>query len=94
MATAMRKGSALVPSCAAVLIAIGDITAAVAALFMKSESIMVTISTTTSEITASPCVMLPSNCRAIKSAAPVVPITPATGMSAPSRTITVQSTDT
>ena len=53
-ATAMRKGSELTPSHPAVPMAMGHMTAAVAALFMRSERNMVTTRITVMPTTACP----------------------------------------
>ena len=52
MATAIRKASALTPRALAVPMAMGHITAAVAALFIRSDRNMVTTSTSASAHTA------------------------------------------
>ena len=92
MATAIRKVSELDPSCAAVLIETGAITAAVAALFIRSDKVMVTTRIRISAITGRPWAIVSSSDLAIRSAAPVDSIAKATGIRAPSSTMTGQST--
>ena len=66
-------------------------TAAVAALFMKSDNVIVTIRTSASAITGCPCARESSNTCASRSAVPVEAMAVATGNKAPSSTITGQS---
>ena len=91
IATAISRVSGLTPSWLAALKAMGHITAAVAALFMKSERVMVTTSSSVSITTGLPCARCSISRRASKSAAPVSDIAPATGIMAPNSTITGQS---
>ena len=55
MATAIRNVSGLAPNWAAVLIEMGAITAAVAALFIRSDRVIVTIRIRASANTGRPC---------------------------------------
>ncbi|MNT44817.1 hypothetical protein D3C72_1813590 [compost metagenome] len=93
IATAISSASGLTPSWLAALKAIGHITAAVAALFMTSERVMVTSNSRVSTITGWPWAILSISSRASRSAAPLLDMAPATGIRAPSRTITGQSMD-
>ena len=91
MATAIKKLSGFTPSWLATLRAIGHMTAAVAALFMKSDSVMVTTSISVRAMIGLPWAMCSSRVRASTSAAPVSAMAPASGISAPSRTMMGQS---
>src|SRR6056297_624915 len=91
IATAMRKESGLTPSAEAVPMAIGHITAAVAALFIRSDRNMVTTRISVSTAIALPWASVVSRKVATRSAAPVAAIASATGISAASNTMAGQS---
>ena len=91
-ATAIRNGSADTPSRSDNVIAIGAMTTAVAALFMMSDSVMVTTMISTSTRTGPAPDASARMASAISAVAPVVCSAWPTGMSAPNSTMTGQST--
>ena len=92
MATAIRNDCGCASSWPAAPMAMGHITAAVAALFMKSGSVIVTTRIIVSASTAWPCASVSISPVAMTRARPVDSIAPATGIMAPSSTTTGQST--
>ncbi len=92
-ATAIRKLSGLTARRSAMPTEIGAMTTAVAALFMMSDSVMVTISTSVSSSAAGKPAAMSTSPLAISAVAPLASSAPPTGIIAPSSTMTGQSTD-